>query len=95
MFKPEFQKTIAKLRKEYRNREYPKAMLTGQQWDKRTATVNCGGEASSLTKERCMDVLNHPEFQALIKKHNATAYMERKSGPYGDYFQVRINGYAE
>lgn len=38
-----FQKTISAIRKEMDD-DYPKAMMTGQQMAKNTATVNCGGE---------------------------------------------------
>ena len=42
--KRDFQKVISAIRKEMGGGEYPKAMCTGQQMKKRTATVNCGGE---------------------------------------------------
>lgn len=86
--KKEFQKVVATIRKELnaaagKAYEYPKAMMTGQQMQKNTATVNCGG---SFTRRD--QVLQHPVFIAFCEKHHATAEAERV--PYGSYTQHQL-----
>jgi hypothetical protein len=91
MFKKEFQKTIAAIRKELGSDEYPKAMCTGAQYAKRTATVNCGGEwRPKSSPETAKQVMQHPKFAALLKAHDAKAVYEQ--GRYGDrcWTQIRI-----
>lgn len=75
--KKEFQKVIATIRKELNKAagcafDYPKAMMTGQQMRKNTATVNCG---HSFTRRN--QVLQHPAFMAFCKKYNAVATAEQ------------------
>lgn len=86
--KKEFQKVVATIRKELNTaagkaNEYPKAMMTGKQMQKNTATVNCGG---SFTRRD--QVLQHPAFKAFCEKHHATAEAERV--PYGSYTQHQL-----
>jgi len=89
--KKEFQKVVARIRAERnksreRKSEYPKAMMTGQQIKKRTATVNCCGN-----KTLAAEVAAHPDFIAFLRKHNATARLEEVS--FGSSYtqqQVRI-----
>ena len=64
--KKEFQKVVAHIRAERnksreRKSEYPKAMMTGQQMKKRTATVNCCGNKTLVA-----EVAAHPDFIAFI-----------------------------
>ncbi len=61
--KRDFQKVISAIRKEMGGGEYPKAMCTGQQMEKRTATVNCGGEwYSSKSAETAQQVMENMKF---------------------------------
>lgn len=90
--KKEFQKAIAAIRKEISTEagqacEYPKAMMTGQQMKKNTATVNCGSK-SMLSDQ----VLRHPAFIAFCEKHHATAHAERiVYGSYYTQYQLRLH----
>ena len=94
--KKEFAKVIGTIRKE-RNEEinlpncsFPKPMMTIKQMEQNTATVNCGGEFSSLetTTERSELVMNDERFKEFLKKHNATAKIELNQ--FGTK-QIRIN----
>lgn len=86
--KKDFQKAVATARAE-RNarlgekREYPKAMMTGQQQTKGTATVNC-----SCSAELAAEVINHPAIVAFLRKYGATAAVEAVN--YGYYVQQQI-----
>lgn len=93
--KKDFSKVIGTIRKEIRaeqnsNTEFPKAMLTGQQAKNSTATVNCGGEWTTLERsaERANRVMHDPRFQQFLKKYNAIAYIEQN--PYRT-LQIRID----
>lgn len=94
--KKEFQKVIATIRKEYgesinrTNCSYPKPMMTEAQMEKRTATVNCGGEWKKLeaTKEIAEMVLNDERFKSFLEKYSAQATKELN--PFGT-IQIRIN----
>ena len=92
MFKKEFQETIAAIRKELGSTEYPKAMCTGAQYAKGTATVNCGGEwRPTSSAETANRVMQHPKFAALLKAHNATAAYEQGRYYNMSWTQIRIH----
>lgn len=89
--KKEFQKVVARIRAEQnatqeRKSEYPKAMMTGQQQAKGTATINCSGSSTLAA-----GVINHPAIVAFLRSHNATAAAEAVN--YGGWtqHQIRIN----
>lgn len=89
--KKEFQKVIATIRKELnaaagKSYEYPKAMMTGQQIQKKTATVNCGHSFTRPEK-----VMQHPAFIAFLQKFNASARVEQ-TGPK-DFIQYQVRLY--
>ena len=95
--KKDFQKVIGAIRKERqvaendKRIEYPKAMMTGQQEAKNTATVNCGGEwgpNKAIAPEVAKMVLEDERFTAFLNKYEATAHTETNS--FGA-IQVRIN----
>ena len=87
--KKEFQKTISTFRKES-GKSFPKAMMTGQQMTKRTATVNCGGEWYSAegSKMIAQTVMNDERFKTFLTKCEATAAIE--PNPFGGV-QIRIH----
>lgn len=87
--KKDFQKVIGAIRKDQRG-DYPKAMMTGQQMAKNTATVNCGGEwRSAQYSWELADLVTRDErFVQFLARHNATAHIE--PNPFGGS-QVRIN----
>ena len=87
--KKELQKVIGKIRKDTGD-EYPKAMMTGQQMAKRTATVNCGGEwRNKETCARYADMVEtDPRFLAFLAEFGATAH--REPNPFGGV-QIRIH----
>ena len=87
--KTKFQKVIAAIRKAGGD-DYPKAMMTGQQMAKNTATVNCGGEwrSAEYSEMLAATVTADPGFQKFLKEENATANIERN--PFGGV-QIRIN----
>lgn len=97
--KKDFQKTVKAIRdrmnagKEYKS-EYPKAMMTGQQMKKRTATINCGyglWYTANERKERAINVMNAPEFDSFLARWNADADIEEKdNGERYTTIQVRI-----
>lgn len=77
MFKKDFQKTIAAIRQDLGMSEYPKAMCTGAQYAKGTATVNCGGEwRPTSSGDTAQKVMDHPKFAAFLASHNAKAVFE-------------------
>lgn len=94
MIKKDLQKAVSGVRadrKKLNNREeFPKAMMTGQQMDKNTATVNCGGEwrRAETTLEIATQVMNDKRFKDFLEKHNADARIEANN--FGG-FQIRIN----
>lgn len=75
--KREFSKTVSKIRKDEGD-AFPKAMMTGQQMAKGTATVNCGGEWRRT--EYCMSLANRvmedERFKAFLAKCGAVAEIE-------------------
>lgn len=89
--KKEFQKIVGKVRKELNTKygtsyEYPKAMMTGQQIKKRTATINC-----SRSQRMACEVINHPAVIAFLRSNNAAAKLEQvQDGGWGTQHQVRI-----
>ena len=93
--KKDFQKVIKSIREqisayEGKTYEFPKAMMTGQQMDKNTATVNCGGEwrSAEYSKEIADVVMTHSEFQVFLIKYQAKAHIEENK--FGGV-QIRIN----
>ena len=86
--KKEFQKTISAIRKEM-NDQFPKAMMTGQQMAKRTATVNCGGEwrTEEYSLKMAKAVATDPRFIVFLAECDANAKIEANS--FGGY-QIRI-----
>ena len=95
--KKDFQKVIGAIRKERqvaednKRIEYPKAMMTGQQEAKNTATVNCGGEwgpNKAMAPTIANMVLEDERFKAFLNKYEAKAHTETNS--FGA-FQIRIN----
>jgi len=92
--KKDFQKTIKAIRDgssivSGRRQEYPKAMMTGQQEDKNTATVNCGRRPWCKNIEQIAEaVMNDPLFKGFLKQYNATARVEINSE--GNK-QIRLN----
>lgn len=88
--KKELQKVIGTIRKEKSANSFPKAMMTGQQMEKSTATVNCGGEwgTPESTMKRAKMVMDDERFKAFLEKYNATANIEPNS--FGTY-QIRIH----
>lgn len=88
MIKKEFAKVIGKIRKE-NDDAFPKAMMTGQQVAKGTATVNCGGEwrSADYSMGLAMKVNADPRFQEFLTKYGAMAVIESNS--FGGV-QVRI-----
>ena len=88
----DFQKTIKAIRDTYtmicgERQEYPKAMMTGQQEEKNTATVNCGRRRES-TETVANVVMNDPLFKGFLAQYNAKANIEINSE---GKTQVRIN----
>ena len=87
--KADFQKVIGEIRNDIGGM-FPKAMMTNQQMQKNTATVNCGGEWRSA--ENAMKtvnaVMNDERFKAFLVRQNATAMIE-----YTQFAtpQIRIN----
>lgn len=90
--KKDFQKVISKIRKDL-GYEYPKAMMTGQQIRKNTATVNCGGEwlKSETNVEICDYVINDPRFISFLDRNHATAHLEPTAYGAKKYLQIRIH----
>lgn len=88
--KKDFQSIIGTIRNETGDKAYPKPMMTSQQIDKDTATVNCGGEwrETEETKERAEKVMNDERFKAFLEKYGATAQIELDN--FKSY-QIRIN----
>ena len=77
--KKEFQKVIGAIRKgQEQKSDYPKPMMTGQQMEKNTATVNCGGEWSipEKTRAKAEMVMADERFKAFLEKWEATARFE-------------------
>lgn len=94
--KKEFQKTIGEIRKDWRvkrntpNGAYPKAMMTNQQMEHNTATVNCGGGWCSFSKELAQFVLEDERFKKYISDAGAKAHMEQVYDGGCPGYQVRI-----
>lgn len=94
--KKDFQKTIAAIRKDWRvyyhtpAAQYPKAMMTGQQEENRTATVNCGGEWTCISKDIANFVMNDKRFVDFLARRNATAEIESFWHYSCRGYQVRI-----
>jgi len=69
--------------------EYPKAMMTQVQQQKRTATINCG-DGVKRSDDISGKILNDPEFLEILK--GAAAVKETRKNWYGDtVYQIRIN----
>ena len=95
--KAAFQKVIGDIRKDWRvmrgtpKGEYPKAMMTGQQAEHNTATVNCGGDHCSFSNELAEFVMNDERFQAFLSSTGAKAVKEKFWHGSCPGYQVRIN----
>lgn len=89
-FKKALQKEVGKIRKQIGG-AFPKAMMTSQQIEHSTATINCGGERRSVekTKELAQKVIESSDLTEMIKKNEATARIEYNSAT--DAWQIRIN----
>ena len=94
--KKEFQKTIGGIRKDWRVKrgtpkgEYPKAMMTSQQEAHNTATVNCGGDWCSFSKELAECVMSDERFQKFLSDAGAEATIEKFYHGSCPGYQVRI-----
>ena len=94
--KNKFQKTIGDIRKDWRVKrgtpkaEYPKAMMTSQQEAHNTATVNCGGDWCSFSKELAEYVMNDERFQKFLSDAGAEATMEKFYHGSCPGYQVRL-----
>ena len=94
--KKRFQNTISEIRKDWRierntpRGEYPKAMMTSQQEAKNTATVNCGGEWCSFSKELAQYVMNDERFQKFLSDAGAEANIEKFYRGSCPGYQVRL-----
>ena len=92
--KKDLQKAIKAIRDTYtiitgEKQEYPKAMMTGQQEEKNTATVNCGRRPWVQDVDQIANiVMNDPLFKAFLAQYKATANFEINSE--GNK-QIRIN----
>lgn len=89
MFKKQLSKTVTSIRNEIGG-GYPKAMMTAQQIEHRTATINCGGEwrPAERTKEIAESVSRNPGFITLIEKHGVVAELEYNRAM--DAWQIRM-----
>ena len=91
-----FQKTVGEIRKDWRVArntpmgEYPKAMMTNQQEEHNTATVNCGGDHCSFSKELAQYVMADKRFQKFLSDTGAEATMEKFYHGSCPGYQVRI-----
>lgn len=90
MNKKELQKTIKMIRAARGVGEYPKAMMTAAQENKRTATINCGGRSTAPTLQTAESVLADANFKALLQKYDASAYIEQTGTAAYPYMQIRI-----
>lgn len=98
MNEKKFRKIIKMIRDERNNdgiavrADFPKAMMTGRQIGKNTATVNCGGDwcarRPEVTRKLAELVVNDPRFVEFIEEENAHAYIERTAA---GVYQVRVN----
>lgn len=85
--KKNLQKTIKAIRND--GEEFPKAMMTSQQMEKRTATVNCGGEWLPKTSRKTAEsVIENELFKAFLKEVGAVANLEHIDR--FDAWQIRI-----
>lgn len=94
MNKKEFQKVITAIRNDISAEKgskvrFPKAMMTVVQEERRTATVNCGGEwgTPESTKALADRVLTDIRFVKLMKD-STNAHIEANN--FGG-FQIRVN----
>ena len=99
--KKDFQKVVKQIRDDLnRNAErknaYPKAMMTGQQVKKRTATINCGEYADSsfvqVAGDRANKIMNDERFKRFCNIYGVKeAYVERVKREVYTTTQIRIN----
>lgn len=72
-----------------RTTSFPKAMMTGQQALKGTATVNCGGEwYGNRSKPIAENILEDVRFREFLEAYDGEATLEYN--PSFDSYQVRI-----
>lgn len=94
--KKELQKVVGLIRKDWRvkrntpNGAYPKAMMTSQQMEHNTATVNCGGGWCSFSKELSQFVMDDERFQKFLSDTGAEAFIEQVYDASCPGYQVRI-----
>ena len=88
----DYKKAVSKVRADLGTKGYPKAMMTGAQMTKCTATVNCGGEwyGMDYSEELASKVIQHETFKDFLKAYNAEAHIEKASYAGREYAQVRI-----
>lgn len=88
----DYKKAVSKVRADLGTNGYPKAMMTGQQMRKCTATVNCGGEwhGKTFSEELASKVIQHEAFKDFLKSYHAEAHIEKASYAGREYAQVRI-----
>lgn len=91
--KKEFQAVIKAIRQEMETEsQYPKPMMTAAQIEKKTATVNCGGEWKQNDKGWALNlaktVMQDERFIEYLAKYEGRAHIEEDS--FG-VAQVRIN----
>lgn len=94
--KKAFQKVVGQIRNDWRIKqntpqgEYPKAMMTAKQAANSTATVNCGGEWCSFSKELSEFVMNDERFQQFLSDAGAEALVEKFYSYSCPAYQIRI-----
>lgn len=92
-----FQKTISEIREDWRierntpQGEYPKAMMTSQQEERHTATVNCGADHCSFSRELADRVMKDERFQKFLTDAGAKAVKEDVWRGSCHGYQVRIS----
>jgi len=89
MDKRAFVKTVTKIRKALGTTDYPKAMMTGAQQAKGTATINCDCHRKEMDPMAMQDLLfTDPLLLELLADQGATAHKEMSKDGFP---QIRIN----
>lgn len=80
--------------------DYPKAMMTGQQMERRTATINCGytytqgaekEEIVRLFRQRANFIMEDQRFMNFCEGYDAISYVEEVKVSGTTQVQIRIN----
>lgn len=90
MNKKQFAKTVSDIRKTLGTKEFPKAMMTGQQEANHTCTVNCNDRWNRHlfnSSELASAVLRDCRFSDMLHDNNAVAVIE--DNPDG-FKQIRV-----